>query len=938
MRDVIPLILKEINKKQLYENMESLWKLELPQTFRAYAASSARTLELLKQAGIKNAEIVNFPADGKTVYQDKRMPLAWDASIGKLTIKKSPVPFSDPVVADYQRHPFSLVKGSVSAPAGGRLARIITESQLFAGEDAVGAMVICDPFTAPRAEILTAALDMGALGLITDYRSQQHMDETSDAISWVNACTEGMHWHVQCEDRPFICFSVNRRTGDQLRLAANAGELKALVECDGKRHAGILPGVTALVPGRQKKELWLMAHLYEPLSDDNSTGVAGAIEIVRIIKKLVAQGELPELEFSIRVVFASEMYGFAAFADKFGGYLGDKVIGAINLDSLMSGNPGQKLHVYLAPPGSPFFGNALMEMLVDECTGKDSLAVAKLHESGDYGDDMCLSDSTVGLPTLWAIGKEKHLWHNSALTMKTIDMDIFSGMCAFIGTWVSMVTTLSRAKLPGVLASAGACAIRHINEEYRRVSVQLENSGFRPGTDIAREISERMRYRLQIDIARLRDFSEVASLAAINHEIKLATRAAEQLIDELHKKASSVKKGEGVGGKWFAYASSIIPARATIGFPHDQAGVPKAQRRTLPDSMIYGPFARILSNMDGQKNLQRLIRETEWEVQTIFTDSQVKKYIGAVMYLADYGYLNVNYKRSLGQKEIVEALRKVGVQAGDCLFVHSSTSVFGRIEGGAETVVNAIIAAAGKNGTILLPTFTESCIYFEGALNKNRKYRPFDKNNPAQIWVGKIPQAFLERKNICRSNHPSHSVAGIGTLAGKCIKAHKESDPPTGKNSPFAKLLELNGKILYFGSGLGSSTFLHFIEDYMGLPYLKGSVCRVKCENGDVRTVYVPDNLPGDRDFYHEPAEKCKFFSRAVKDGLTINEAPLGLGKLRLIDVQEFFNIGIKLIKEEPDILLCDDPDCFFCQKNKLIINTGKTKKRGTILQGKSAV
>jgi len=47
-----------------------------------------------------------------------------------------------------------------------------------------------------------------------------------------------------------------------------------------------------------------MAHLYEPLSDDNSTGVAGAIEIVRIIKKMIAQKELPELEFSIRVVCA----------------------------------------------------------------------------------------------------------------------------------------------------------------------------------------------------------------------------------------------------------------------------------------------------------------------------------------------------------------------------------------------------------------------------------------------------------------------------------------------------------------------------------------------------------------------------------------------------------------------------------------------------------
>jgi putative AbiEii toxin of type IV toxin-antitoxin system len=371
MKDIFSKVLKKINKKQLYEDIENLWKLELPQTSSAHAASAAYTLELLNKAGIENAEIINFPADGKTVYQDKRMPLAWDASVGRLTVKKSPVAFNDPVVADYQRHPFSLIKGSVSTPKGGQLVKIITEAQLFAGEECAGALILCAHETKPEAEILTAALDLGALGLITDFYAQQYRD----AISWVNSCTEGMHWHVQCEDRPFIAFSVSPNTADELRHAVNTGELTALVESDGKRHEGVLPGVTALVPGRQKKEFWLIAHLYEPLSDDNSNGVAGAIEIVRVIKEMIAKKELPELEFSIRLVFSAEQYGHAAFADKFGGCLADKTIGAINLDSLMSGNPGQKLHINLAPSGSPFFGNYLMEMLVDECVDNENLAI-----------------------------------------------------------------------------------------------------------------------------------------------------------------------------------------------------------------------------------------------------------------------------------------------------------------------------------------------------------------------------------------------------------------------------------------------------------------------------------------------------------------------------------------------------------------------------------
>lgn len=82
MKDIFSKVLKKINKKQLYEDIENLWKLELPQTSSAHVASAAYALELLNKAGIENAEIINFPADGKTVYQDKRMPwpgtLQWD--------------------------------------------------------------------------------------------------------------------------------------------------------------------------------------------------------------------------------------------------------------------------------------------------------------------------------------------------------------------------------------------------------------------------------------------------------------------------------------------------------------------------------------------------------------------------------------------------------------------------------------------------------------------------------------------------------------------------------------------------------------------------------------------------------------------------------------------------------------------------------------------
>ena len=514
-------LLSYVDGNRLYNEVENLWRRELPQTSTAHLEAAEYALELLHEAGLENAELISFPADGKTVYQDKCMPLAWDATIGKLTIQKSPLSFAEPVIADYQRHPFHLVKGSVAIPEGRRLVKIITETQMFAGEETDGALVVCAANTVPRAAILKTALDLGAIGLISDYYAQSCRVQAPEAIGWINGCTEAMNWHVIEGDRPFVCFSVTAGVGERLRQAAELGELTAWLECDGRRYRGSSPGITALIPGRKKKEFWLMAHLYEPLSDDNSTGVVAAIEMVRNIKKLIADGDLPELEFSLRLVFAAEMYGFAAFAEHFGGNLREQAIGAINLDSLMAGNPKQRLHVYAAAPGTPFFGNALLEMFLDQWKDKDAFPVAKFMENGWYGDDTMLTDRTVGLPTAWFIGHEKMYWHNSALTMQVIDREIFARICAGIGTWIAALVTLNKANLAQIVRQAAAYGLSHLAREYRNI-LQKKLS--------ADEAVEQLLYRLQRDCERLEDFRNVAAEPEIERQIGVLQAAAQKYL------------------------------------------------------------------------------------------------------------------------------------------------------------------------------------------------------------------------------------------------------------------------------------------------------------------------------------------------------------------------------------------------------------------------
>jgi hypothetical protein len=638
--------LKEVNTPWLMENSQKLMDLELGQTFEHYRAAAQFTAKLIKEAGQENCEIIEFPADGKTVYQDKRMPLAWRAGVGKLTIEKSPITFDDPVVADYKRHPFHLVKGSVATPSGGLNARIITEDQMSAGQDARSCLIMLNPFTRPCAKILTPALECGAIGLVSDYLVGRY--DTPRGIQWVTACTEGGNWHVQIDDRPFTCFSVTPENGDRIRAAAVAGEVIAHVECDGVRYEGVMPAVTALIPGRQKKELWIISHLYEPMIDDNSSGVVGSIEMVRIIRKLVASGEIPPLEFSLRLVFTMELYGFAAFAEKMRMEGGHRAIGAINTDSFTA----DKVRIWLAPPGTPFFGNCLMEKLVDEYNGRTEPEILGLVTEGMYKDDMSLSDPTVGIPTLWVL-KETKWWHNSAQTIDILSPLCLSRVVAFVGTWAVSVLTINSETLPLAVAEASTYAVKHLLDESKRILNNYASGEMRISSDIMGEIRERMDYRMEMEVERIMDFREICDSALIEDEIKKLETETRKIMTDFERQIKTILSPDAnmKNDEWFDYAASIVSARATVGFPYDLVAVPKTERKPLPEGMLYGAFARVLANMDGRKNLQRLTREAEWESGKVFSCEQVKSYVTAISYLTGCGYLKTDYENKYNDKE-----------------------------------------------------------------------------------------------------------------------------------------------------------------------------------------------------------------------------------------------------------------------------------------------
>ena len=257
---------------------------------------------------------------------------------------------------------------------------------------------------------------------------------------------------------------------------------------------------------------------------------------------------------------------------------------------------------------------------------------------------------------------------------------------------------------------------------------------------------------------------------------------------------------------------------------------------------------------------------------------------------------------------ILAALERLGVRKGDVLLVHSSLSACGRIVGGAQTIIEAIIEAVGPDGNFFVPTFQRSECWLNG-INKRWDHRPSDscdRASEAVRWVGTLPLEFMRLyPDAPRGVHLSHSWAGWGKRAAEVLSRQAEDEPPFSDSSCPLVVKDLGGKILLFGSPVGHTSFVHCFETHFNLPGLGPSYYDTRLADGSITWKFVPKGLPGPREFYSKD-ENARFFREAVARGLEIRREALGVGELKLMDCRQFWEIGSALVAEDPRIIIGD--------------------------------
>jgi aminoglycoside 3-N-acetyltransferase len=164
----------------------------------------------------------------------------------------------------------------------------------------------------------------------------------------------------------------------------------------------------------------------------------------------------------------------------------------------------------------------------------------------------------------------------------------------------------------------------------------------------------------------------------------------------------------------------------------------------------------------------------------------------------------------LSQVQLEEHLLALGAQPGRDLFVHSSLSKIGPVNGGAETIIRALLAVIGPKATLLMPAYPMPATVYEWMLDP----QPFClKSSPSKM--GALTEAFRTMPGTLRSAHPSHSVSAHGPDADLYTRTHHIGLTPCAGGSPFRIHADRDGDILCIGSGLGKITSYHVVEDLM---------------------------------------------------------------------------------------------------------------------------
>ncbi|MBU0952331.1 MAG: DUF4910 domain-containing protein [Elusimicrobia bacterium] len=379
---------------------------------------TAKTIEkIMNELGLSDTRIIEYPADGKTSPGGLVMPNAWDVKDALLEIIEPKI--ENKVLARYKENPQSLMMFSPPTSDKGITAEIVLidsadKEESYKALDVRNKIVFTNTDGIKLSEL---AFSKGAVGIISDVLSTP-----SPLCDFSDKLTQWHNYTIPCwqNGKKVFGFSLSPEKGKFLRsLIKEHGKVRVFAKVDTRIYKGSLPLATGLFPGKTKEEIIVTGHLCEPGANDNASGCALALEIVRALKELVNKKKLNVPKRGIRLIFSYEVRGLQYFVNNFAGNENKlrKFIAGINLD-MVGNDQNTNRTICRLMQSTPFalsYTDVLLEKLFSRITSENSLF--KYKEMSYCEADNLLGEPAINVP-IPTVGQWPDIFYHTSFDRK----------------------------------------------------------------------------------------------------------------------------------------------------------------------------------------------------------------------------------------------------------------------------------------------------------------------------------------------------------------------------------------------------------------------------------------------------------------------------------------------------------------------------------------
>ncbi len=359
----------EVDGAATLETVRELGRFHRVHGSPGYAAAAEHMQRKLVAAGLTDAAIESFPADGKTRYAHFLSYSGW-APVSATLEEISPVKRQ---IASFPELPVLLADYSQDADVTAELVDVGsgTRTADYDGKDVRGKIVVADgPLPAVHQ---LACIERGAAGFLSDFPNQTTAwsGDDRDLVRWG-------HLDPYRLDNKFALMLSKRQASD-LRARLVAGET---IRLRARVAARIVPAtydvVVATIPGTDPAagEVVVTAHLCHESAgaNDNASGSAAIFEVARALQSAIHKQSLMRPRRTIRFLWLPEIAGSQAYLVRHP-EIAKRLVAGVHMDmvgGLLATTKGT-FHLSRSAESLPHAVNAVARAWFDEVVAASAL-------------------------------------------------------------------------------------------------------------------------------------------------------------------------------------------------------------------------------------------------------------------------------------------------------------------------------------------------------------------------------------------------------------------------------------------------------------------------------------------------------------------------------------------------------------------------------------